>query len=158
LKYDVTNTNEDASGVIAMADELQTLMDATFEQDGKTSVLTFTQKMDDVGLGIASITGETSWIYAIGLPDNQWEGSHKIHGSFFMPLEENCAVAAPAEEGAAPVPAPAAEPVAKYECAYVEPRQLWVDKVNLEHYKNTEAGTYTMRLTYLVGSAWVSIG
>jgi hypothetical protein len=89
LKYDVTNTKEDGSGVIKMADEFQTLMNATFEQDGETSVLTFTQKLDDSGMQ-GPITDESSWIYAVGLPDNQWEGTHKIHGSFFLPLEDNC--------------------------------------------------------------------
>jgi hypothetical protein len=100
LKYDVTNTKKDASGVTAMAEELQTLMDTTFEQDGETSVLTFTQKLVDSGMDDQPITDESSWIFAVGLPDNQWEGSHKVHGSFFLPLEENCM----APVIAAPVP------------------------------------------------------
>jgi hypothetical protein len=159
LKYDVKNTKEDASGVIPMADELQTLMDATFEQNGETSILTFTQKLVDSGMNDQPITDESSWVYAVGLPDNQWEGTHKVHGSFFMPLEENCAPAAVAndEPTADDVPADD-EPVVDHVCSFVEPRELWVDKVKLEHYKNTNAGTYTMRLTYLKGNAWVSIG
>jgi hypothetical protein len=92
LKYDVTTTKKDASGVNPMADEFQTLIDTTFEQDGETSILTFTQKLDDSGMH-GPITDESSWIYAIGLPDNQWEGTHKVHGSFFMPLEDNCVLA-----------------------------------------------------------------
>jgi hypothetical protein len=75
-----------------MADEFQTLTDATFEQDGETSILTFTQKLDDSGM-IGPITDESSWIFAIGLPDNQWEGNHKVHGHFLMPLEDNCVLA-----------------------------------------------------------------
>jgi hypothetical protein len=239
LKYDLLTDDEDGSGVVAMADELQTLMDATFEQnyssdeegeeagEAGTSILTFTQKLDDVGLGIDAITDETSWIYAIGLPDNEWEGRHTVHGSFYLRLEDNCiqvnindpAAAAqepevitddpshgngPGEtsvgipdnvndgdededEDDQPVTEPeteqppadetnstttvedpdavadegddeVAESVVSYECSFVEPREIWVDKVKLEHYKNTEAGTYTMRVTYLVGSAWVGIG
>jgi hypothetical protein len=105
LKYDVTNTKKDASGVIPMAEELQTLMDAMFEQDGETSVLTFTQKLVDSGMDDQPITDESSWIYAVGLPDNQWEGTHKVHGSFFLPLEENCVT--PVLEAPVPVVASA---------------------------------------------------
>jgi uncharacterized protein YihD (DUF1040 family) len=150
LKYDVTSSKEDASGVVVMADEFQTLMDTTFEQDGETSVLTFTQKLDDSGMN-GPITDESSWIYAIGLPDNQWEGQHKVHGSFFMPLEDNCAV----ETAPGPAPAPAS---VEYDCAFVEPREVYGGKVKLEHFKNSAVGTYTMRLSYMGGDAWVSIG
>lgn len=94
LKYDVTSTSKDGSGVVPMADELQTLMDATFEQNDETSVLTFTQKLIDVGQ--PAITDESSWIFAVGLPDNQWDGTHKVHSSFFLPLQEGCAAAVPA--------------------------------------------------------------
>jgi hypothetical protein len=75
-----------------MADELQTLMDATFEQNGETSVLTFTQKLVDVGQ--PAITDESSWIFAVGLPDNQWDGVHKLLGSFSLPLQEGCTAGA----------------------------------------------------------------
>jgi hypothetical protein len=93
-----------------MADELQTLINATFEQDGETSVLTFTQKLVDTGMDHRPITDESSWIFGVGLPENQWEGSHKIHGSFFLPLEENCA--APAEKEPAPIAASNNRPTA----------------------------------------------
>jgi hypothetical protein len=43
-------------------------------------------------------------------------------------------------------------------CKWSEPAEIYVGKVTLEHYKNTVAGTYTMRFTYTQGNAWVSIG
>jgi hypothetical protein len=264
LKYDLVTDSEDGSGVVPMADDLQTLMDATFEQDEETwaSILTFTQKLDDVGL--TTISDTTSWLYAIGLPDNQWQGKHEVHGSFFLPLEDHCVKVnintppkvitdteqeetnpahegdpdetsmgipeddpaepeeaepeqqptedednednnaggddakeeddtqenvepsepeqqptaddntsttdAGAETGAADADAtggngdPVEEedeeetPPAVTDCSFGEAREIYADKLTLEHYKNTEAGTYTMRLTYLAGSAWVSIG
>jgi hypothetical protein len=260
LKYDLVTDADDGSGVQTMADDMQTLTEVSFVQfeEAQVSVLTFTQKSNDVGYeSIGGISDETSWIFAIGLPYNQWQGKHEVHGSFFLILEDNCVklninmpevitdveetphgtnpnetyvgmgddpleeeeevpvtdepepeleqpatdeddttadedtndtgadpdadtgdgededeveaetppsnaaddgpVPAPADD--VPVPAPAPAPaVVSYECSYVEPRELWVNKVQLEHYKNTAAGTYTMRLTYLKGDAWVSIG
>jgi hypothetical protein len=304
LQYNLLTTAEDGSGVAPMARELQTLMDAKFEQsdDGtQTSVLTFTQRLDEyLGLAGASaggvISDDTSWLYAVGLPDNQWEGKHAVYGSFSIRLEDNCLrtnVRAPDEvevvtdggedtNTALPMPpeedneeeeqqAPPAEQeplepespvvdtdppdetsvgfpdetavgfgsndvqepeseqqqstagdnvdadadsggsdnevqdpeldpeqqqqqqqqqptaddnadadlddgsgmaveeeeeeeepavanVVNYECSFVEPREIYANMLKLEHYKNTAAGTYTMRLTYLKGSAWVSIG
>jgi hypothetical protein len=93
------------------------------------------------------------------LPDNQWEGSHKIHGSFFLPLEENCIAGGTVADDEPTDPEPADdEPVVDYVCSFGEAREIYADKVKLEHYKNTEADTYTMRVTYLKGDAWVSIG
>jgi hypothetical protein len=126
LKYDVTTTSKDGSGVVPMADELQTLEDTTFEQNGETSVLTFTQKLVDVGQ--PAITDESSWIFAVGLPDNQWEGSHKVHSSFFLPLEEGCVAS-----GTVPAPAPAASSSSGAQAGFVmredvseTTRPLWV--------------------------------
>ena len=43
-------------------------------------------------------------------------------------------------------------------CAWSEPLEIYKGNVMLEHYKNTAAGTYTMRLTYTQGNAWLAIG
>jgi hypothetical protein len=232
LKYNLLSDAIDGGGVVPMDDKLQTLMDAAFEQidDGKikTSVLTFKQKLDDVGPA-AAISDETRWLFAIGLPDNQWEGKHNVQGSFSLRLEDNCMrmnIQAPEvvtdvedtnptppaddeEQVLPPVeqePEPegphdadpeessignaddvqdtdskpehqqpvtsddnadagstggaAEEPVAVINqvCSFGEAREIYMGKLKLEHYKNTAAGTYSMRLTYMKGSAWVSIG
>jgi hypothetical protein len=43
-------------------------------------------------------------------------------------------------------------------CAWSAPLEIYKGKLEMQHYKDSEAGTYTMRLTYTQGSAWVSIG
>jgi hypothetical protein len=85
-KYQLTSDEEDASGVIAMDPSTQTLMNATFVQTVTTTTMTFTQYLSDYGV----VSDESSWIYAVGLPNNEWAGHHKIHGSFYLPLTDNC--------------------------------------------------------------------
>jgi hypothetical protein len=86
LKYDMTSDEKDGSGVVASPS--QTLMGATFVQpDAMTSILMFTQYLADYAGGV---NDQSSWIYAIGLPNNEWEGKHDIHGSFYLPLTDNC--------------------------------------------------------------------
>ena len=87
LKYNLQSTNQDASGVIPMDTGLQNLQDATFTQTGSTSVLEFTQELNDA---TQQVSNDSVWIYAVGLPDNQWEGKHAIHGAFQITLDENC--------------------------------------------------------------------
>ena len=95
LKYNLQSTNQDASGVIPMDTGLQNLQDATFTQTGSTSVLEFTQELNDA---TQQVSDNSVWIYAVGLPDNQWEGKHAIHGAFQVTLDKNCAgVAAPTD-------------------------------------------------------------
>ena len=95
-RYDLKNDKKDASGIIAFDDDLQdmVLRDATFEQpDENTSILTFTHLIND---GMIEITNESMWIFAVGLPDNKWEGKHNIRGHFRMPLLSNCGAGAAA--------------------------------------------------------------
>ena len=87
LKYNLQSTNQDASGVIPMDTGLQNLQDATFTQTGSTSVLEFTQELNDA---TQQVSNDSVWIYAVGLPDNQWEGKHAIHGAFQITLDANC--------------------------------------------------------------------
>jgi hypothetical protein len=83
LYYNMFSDAEDASGVVAYS--TSTLKDASFVQDSAGSVLTFTQDLSEMGA-----TDESSWIFAVGLADNQWVGKHKVHGSFQLSLADNC--------------------------------------------------------------------
>jgi hypothetical protein len=47
----------------------------------------FTQYLSDYAGGV---NDQSSWIYAVGLPNNEWTGKHEIHGSFYLPLTDNC--------------------------------------------------------------------
>jgi hypothetical protein len=57
----------------------------SFTQDGSSSTLTFTQLLDDSDW--SQVTAQSTWIYAVGLANNQWAGKHKIDGSFQIELE-----------------------------------------------------------------------
>lgn len=69
LKYDLESDAKDGSGVIPM--DLQNLQDVSFTQTETTSVLQFTQLLSE---DTQVVTDESVWIYAVGLPDNQWAG------------------------------------------------------------------------------------
>jgi hypothetical protein len=85
-KYDLISSSKDGSGVIPM--DLQNLKDVKFEQTDTTSVLTFTQQLSDETV---TVTDDSVWIYAVGLPDNQWAGKHLIHGAFYLRgMDELC--------------------------------------------------------------------
>eukprot|EP00544_Gedaniella_sp_CCMP2646_P009027 CAMPEP_0202496284 /NCGR_PEP_ID=MMETSP1361-20130828/19342_1 /ASSEMBLY_ACC=CAM_ASM_000849 /TAXON_ID=210615 /ORGANISM="Staurosira complex sp., Strain CCMP2646" /LENGTH=510 /DNA_ID=CAMNT_0049127563 /DNA_START=24 /DNA_END=1556 /DNA_ORIENTATION=- len=85
-KYDLISSSKDGSGVIPMG--LQNLKDVKFEQTDTTSVLTFTQQLSDETV---TVTDDSVWIYAVGLPDNQWAGKHLIHGAFYLRgMDELC--------------------------------------------------------------------
>lgn len=93
LHYGLSSDAEDASGVEPYPSN--TIQDATFEQfeseDGTmTTVLTFTQDLEEM-----AVTDDSIWIYAVGLPDNVWVGKHDIHGSFQLPLVDDCIVVTP---------------------------------------------------------------
>ena len=89
MRYNLMNDQEDGSGVVPQDDYYQDyLMDATFEQpDYYTNILTFTHPIDD---GNLVISPDSTWIFAVGLPDNQWDGKHTIHGSFLLTLTDDC--------------------------------------------------------------------
>eukprot|EP00339_Tiarina_fusa_P010879 CAMPEP_0116997268 /NCGR_PEP_ID=MMETSP0472-20121206/763_1 /TAXON_ID=693140 ORGANISM="Tiarina fusus, Strain LIS" /NCGR_SAMPLE_ID=MMETSP0472 /ASSEMBLY_ACC=CAM_ASM_000603 /LENGTH=235 /DNA_ID=CAMNT_0004696097 /DNA_START=154 /DNA_END=857 /DNA_ORIENTATION=+ len=74
LEYSMTSDNEDASGVQPLS--TQTLTAARFLQAEGVSQLLFTKPLSD------AITEDSMWIYGVGLEDNQWQGKHKIDGSF----------------------------------------------------------------------------
>jgi hypothetical protein len=42
-----------------------------------TSTLTFTQLLNEPDL---EVSDQSTWIYAVGLPNNQWTGKHNIRG------------------------------------------------------------------------------
>jgi hypothetical protein len=85
-KYDLISSSKDGSGVIPMG--LQNLKDVKFEQTDTTSVLTFTQQLSDETV---TVTDDSVWIYAVGLPDNQWAGKHVIQGAFYLRgMDELC--------------------------------------------------------------------
>jgi hypothetical protein len=101
LKYDLTSDNKDASGVVTMSDNQQTLQDAIFTQTETESVLQFTQYLNEPS---QVVTDESLWIFAVGLPDNEFQGKHTIHGSFRLSLTDNCILIAP--ETPQPTPTP----------------------------------------------------
>jgi hypothetical protein len=84
LKYRMTSDAENASGVQNSASQ-ETLTEVSFNQDGSSSTLTFTQLLDDSSW--SQVNAQSTWIYAVGLANNQWTGRHKISGSFQMELE-----------------------------------------------------------------------
>ena len=73
---------------VELADSsLQTLVDASFEQTADTSILTFTQLLNDDGQ--SPITDSSQWIYAVGYDGNNWSG-HGIQGGFKLSLTSTC--------------------------------------------------------------------
>lgn len=82
--YSLTSDAEDASGVQPFSSS--TIRNAVFEQpDESTSILTFTQDLSEM-----AVSDSSTWIFAVGLPGNQFAGKHVIDGSFQMGLTENC--------------------------------------------------------------------
>ena len=62
------------------------LQNASFEHpDDSTSILTFTQDLSEM-----SVSDSSTWTFAVGLPNNQWGGQHRISGSFHVSPTENC--------------------------------------------------------------------
>jgi hypothetical protein len=88
MHYSMTSDAEDASGVRPFASN--TLQNVMFNQpDETTTILTFTQDLSEMG-----VSDSSTWIIAVGLPDNAWAGKHDIHGSFQLALSENCVTVA----------------------------------------------------------------
>lgn len=87
LKYALNTANEDASGVVEMSQGSQTLEDATFLQFNDKSTLTFTKPLnEDYDIPEQIVTDTTTWVYAVGLPNNAWAGRHTMAGSFNLAL------------------------------------------------------------------------
>lgn len=115
------------------------ILASTFEQTETTSTLTFTQLLNEPDQ--VAITDDTQWIYAIGFPDNQWMG-HAIRGSFQLPLSLTCG----SSTGLLPCPLSAA---------------LALDAagdLELEQFVDYESSSFTMRLSYYGGEAWIGLG
>jgi hypothetical protein len=104
LQYDLYSDAKDGSGVVPFDPSLQTLSDTSFVQTESTSILTFTQPLQDETAGLA-ISDSSSWIFAVGLPNNEWQGKHSIHGSFSFALTP-CVYPATTVPTTAPVAAP----------------------------------------------------
>lgn len=79
------------------------LYNASFVQTTDSSILTFTQALDQFAQ--VSIASDTQWIYAVGRDGNSF-GRHAMEGSFQLPLTSTCTVVT-----AAPTEPPTAAPV-----------------------------------------------
>lgn len=82
LKYDLTSTAE--SGVVAMSDEKQTLMDASIEQANGMTIMTFAKIMDEDQYPL--VIGDNTCIYAqAGSNTLGYHGGNR--GSFTLTLQ-----------------------------------------------------------------------
>ena len=96
--YQMTSDSQNGFGILKS--DFNTLKHATFVQTDTTSVLTFTQNLAEM-----RVFDDSMWIFAVGLPNNQWFGKHEIHGSLQFVLSENCATVPD------PTPSPTMAPV-----------------------------------------------
>ncbi|KAL3936779.1 MAG: hypothetical protein SGBAC_007983 [Bacillariaceae sp.] len=92
-KYMLTNANPDASGVAEMSSGSQTLEDVVFSQTtasttGKSkTIMAFSKATNEIfDFPQQVVTDRSTWIFAVGLPNNQWGGVHTIHGKFNLAL------------------------------------------------------------------------
>ena len=81
--YQMTSDSQNGFGILKSS--FNTLKRATFEQTDTTSVLTFTQNLAEM-----RVFDDSMWIFAVGLPNNQWFGKHEIHGSLQFVMSQNC--------------------------------------------------------------------
>ena len=94
-RYNLQSDDKKGSGVIPLEDTnghlksgessfVQTT-EATGDGDGE-SILEFTHDLvirdPSNGSIIHEISESSTWIWAVGLPNNVWEGKHKVHGAF----------------------------------------------------------------------------
>jgi Eukaryotic cytochrome b561 len=164
-----------SDGQAQLADtSLQTLVSSSFEQTADTSILTFTQLLTEEGQ--VAITDTTQWIFAIGFDGNQW-GFHRTQGSFQVALTPGCngtsssAGGAESEPPATTVPSECAidgdqggQPPQNSSsvppgCTLSEPIPLdSAGDLELEQYVDEASNSYTMKLTYYGGQAWIGVG
>eukprot|EP00934_Nitzschia_sp_Nitz4_P005301 Nitzschia sp. Nitz4//scaffold265_size26576//15572//18151//NITZ4_008250-RA/size26576-processed-gene-0.16-mRNA-1//-1//CDS//3329544846//5291//frame0 len=143
----------DAGVVLA---ESQTLLNSSFVQTDDTSVLTFTQSLDDIT--DRDLTDPSTWIYAIGYNGNTPFIGHSQRESFEIALTE-CGITQ--DGGTTSTEAPTTTPndggsvVVNEDCAFSTPIDLEED-LQMEHF--VVDGTLTMRLTYTGGQSWIGIG
>jgi hypothetical protein len=94
--YWMTSDAEDASGVWALNDIHRQLQDTSFRQENGQSILEFTMNLaiadEDQDATVYHVISEDSaWIWAAGLPGNQWQGSHRTRGYFSgLVLHDGC--------------------------------------------------------------------
>jgi len=166
-------------------EEEQGIVQSTFEQTDTMSTLTFTQQLSE--LNQVPITDETQWLYAIGFDDNAW-GGHSIRGSFQLSLSPTCTLISDVqpEETDAPVDQTFAptEPsttvhgeqeetegedeVEKEDetqdsyipaCPFSKPIRLDSDgNLELEQFVDEASNSFTMKLTFYGGQAWIGVG
>eukprot|EP00980_Cylindrotheca_fusiformis_P022225 scaffold9132_cov98-Cylindrotheca_fusiformis.AAC.2 len=86
-KYVLNTANVDGSGVVQMPQGSQTLSNASFTQENGVSTLLFTKPLnEDYDVPAQVVNNQTTWVYAVGLPDNAWAGRHTIFGRFNLAL------------------------------------------------------------------------
>lgn len=86
-RYNLQSDDKQGSGVIPLQDTNGHLKSSSFVQtDAGESILEFTHDLiirdPDNGSIVYEITESSVWIWAVGLPNNVWEGKHKVHGAF----------------------------------------------------------------------------
>jgi len=120
-RYNLASDDKSGSGVIPIDDVHGHLKSSSFTQNGGESILEFTHDLailnPDDGSTLLEISDASVWIWAVGLPNNQWEGKHKVHGAFDgLSLANGCIKGAVTEPTtlkptSPPVPEPASPPV-----------------------------------------------
>jgi hypothetical protein len=96
-RYILSSDAKDGSGVQALDDVHGQLRDASFVQtENGESILEFTHDLeilseDDASGVVHTVTADSTWIWAVGLADNVWEGKHRVHGSFAgFQMQDTC--------------------------------------------------------------------
>jgi hypothetical protein len=85
--YWMTSEERDASGVLPQDDVHGQLKDTSFVQQDGESIMEFTMNMaiadeDEAATIYHNIDQDSAWIWAAGLPGNQWQGVHRTLGYF----------------------------------------------------------------------------
>ena len=141
-EYNMINNNKDGSGVIPFEEGASTLVSSTFSQTEASSTLEFTKPFDEI----------TTFIYAVGLKKNQWEGKHKLHGSLTLEEVNFCEEIDVGDEDDDGEDDGGRDDDL---CELAPPIQI-DSNLFLEQIRHEE--TFTMRLTYTGGKSWIGIG
>jgi Eukaryotic cytochrome b561 len=162
----------------AEEEEQQGIVQSTFEQTDTMSTLVFTQLLSEPNQ--VAITDETQWLYAIGFDENSW-GGHSIRGSFQLSLSPTCTLISdvtpeetepPVDETSTAVPTDAVDGEQEETegedelqdsflpaCPLSEPIVLdSAGNLELEQFVDEASNSFTMRLTYYGGQAWIGVG
>lgn len=79
--YSLLSNADDGSRVLP----IEKVNHGMFRQTSSKSILEFTHDLAEMG-----VTDNSTWIYAVGQPDNAWGGKHAIAGSIQMTLRDGC--------------------------------------------------------------------